>query len=152
MRKKANEERTKCGSSSSSPSSSLSNSSSSCGGSSSPPAVDSGQIPKTNERNFYDTGGLFEEKTQQFETEGEKMVKKIIDEEKQVYSSSMDDIWKEMELWEEDDPKMKAEQQKGGCTMWNYWSDLIWTMNMDCSNQGHSSNVPEGVAEWVKHE
>lgn len=145
MRKKANEDRTnKCGSSS--PSLSLSNSSSSSGGSSSPPAVDSGPIPETNERNFYDTGGIFDEETtqqQQEEEADEEMVKKMDQQpQQQVYSSSMDDIWKDMELWPEDDTKMKAEQEKGGCTMWNYWSEWVWTMNnvMDCSNQGQSTN------------
>ncbi|XP_031122863.1 transcription factor MYB48-like isoform X2 [Ipomoea triloba] len=138
MRKKANEDRANKFGSSSSPSSSSSlsnNSSSSSGGSSSPPAVNSRPIPDTNERNFYDTGGIiFEDETTPQQQQQQQQEKKIMDDQQQqqqVCSSSMDDIWKDMELW--------AEQEKGGCTMWNYWSEWVWTT---CSSSNNNRMCP----------
>ncbi|KAK4717821.1 hypothetical protein R3W88_016159 [Solanum pinnatisectum] len=108
MRKKAQDER-KLNKVSSiiSPSSSFSNTSSL---SSNSPDVDFTPIMENNERNFYHTGGL---------------QKKVVDHDKgknmKVYS--MDDIWKDIELSEENETKSK---QIMPSPIWDYCPNTLW--------------------------
>lgn len=106
MRKKVQDERRNKGSIIS-PSSSFSNSSSS---SSNSPSVDFTRIKENNERNFYDTGGL---------------QKKVLDHEKgknmKVYS--MDEIWKDIELSEENETMCEPIMPS---PIWDYCPNTLW--------------------------
>lgn len=109
MRKKAQDERKlKKASSIISPSSSFSNTSSF---SSNSPDVDFTPIMKNIERNFYDTGGL---------------QKKVVDHGKgknmKVYT--MDDIWKDIELSEENETK--STKQIMSSPIWDYCPNTLW--------------------------
>ncbi|MCD9560912.1 Transcription factor myb48 [Datura stramonium] len=108
MRKKAQEQRKK---SSISPSSSFSNSSPSS----------SSITHEENERNFYDTGGL-----ELLQSEGEK---KDSDQEQagesmKVYS--MDEIWKDIELLEENEETMNKPIMGSISPLWDYSLDSLW--------------------------
>nr|GMD22559.1 transcription factor MYB48-like isoform X2 [Ipomoea batatas] len=120
-------------------------------GNSSPPAVDSRPIPDTNERNFYDTGGIiFEEET----TPQQQQEKKIMDDhhqQQQVCSSSMDDIWKDMELW--------AEQEKEFDGDWfpkPVGRKPVWPTGLDTSLTGFQTRKPVGHdwfhADWFPNQ
>lgn len=107
MRKKAQEQRKK---SSISPSSSFSNSSSS-----------SSISHEENERNFYDTGGLEllkaegEMKSSDQEQGGESM---------KIYS--MDEIWKDIELLEENEETTNKPIMGSISPLWDYSLDSLW--------------------------
>ncbi|MCD7453969.1 hypothetical protein HAX54_022833 [Datura stramonium] len=108
MRKKAQEQRKEY---SISPSSSFSNSSPSS----------SSITHEENERNFYDTGGL-----ELLQSEGEK---KDSDQEQagesmKVYS--MDEIWKDIELLEENEETMNKPIMGSISPLWDYSLDSLW--------------------------
>ncbi|XP_055830572.1 transcription factor MYB48-like [Solanum dulcamara] len=107
MRKKAQDERKNMKASIISPSSSFSNSSSF---SSNSPDMNFMPIVENNERNFYDTGGL---------------QKKVVDHEKgknmKVYS--MDEIWKDIELSEENETMCKPIMPS---PIWDYCPNTLW--------------------------
>lgn len=106
-RKKAQDER-KNKSSIISPSSSFSNSSSF---SSNSPDMDFTPIKENNERNFYDTGGL---------------QMKVVDhheKEKNMKVYSMDEIWKDIELSEENETMCKPIMQS---PIWDYFPNTLW--------------------------
>ncbi|PHU04612.1 Transcription factor MYB48 [Capsicum chinense] len=107
MRKKAQEQRKK---SSISPSSSFSNSS-----------YSSSISHEENERNFYDTGGLEllkaegEMKSSDQEQGGESM---------KIYS--MDEIWKDIELLEENEETTNKPIMGSISPLWDYSLDSLW--------------------------
>ncbi|XP_035545886.1 transcription factor MYB59-like isoform X1 [Juglans regia] len=138
-----------------SPSSSSSNS---CLSSASNPTVNSLPFPKTGEESFYDTGGhdiiavdsLSFPKTGEesfYDTGGPEIIasaEKQIEEEKageNVYS--MDDIWKDIALSEEDTIKPAYYSfSEGGSTFshhalaspsWEYFLDSLWRMDEEVS-------------------
>ena len=88
--------------------------------SSSNPPVDSMPIMETKERSFYDTGG----KKDQEEGESEK-------------GCSMDEIWKNIDLFESDSPIGYSEEgcnfscQTMASPIWNYFPDLLWMTEED---------------------
>lgn len=106
MRKKAQEQRKKA---SISPSSSFSNSSFS--------SSSSTITREEHERNFYDTGGL-----ELLQVEGEK--KSSDQESMKVYS--MDEIWKDIELLEENEDKMNKPIMGSISPLWDYSIDSLW--------------------------
>ncbi|KAL3355009.1 hypothetical protein AABB24_019209 [Solanum stoloniferum] len=104
MRKKAQEQRKK---SSISPSSSSSSSSS--------------ITHEENERNFYDTGGI-----KLLQLEGEKKSSDQEQHGKSMKVYSMDEIWKDIELLEENEEKMNKPIMGSISPLWDYSLDSLW--------------------------
>ncbi|XP_004251308.1 transcription factor MYB48 [Solanum lycopersicum] len=102
MRKKAQEQRKK---SSVSPSSSSSSS----------------ITHEENERNFYDTGGL-----KLLQVEGEKKSSDQEQDGKSMKVYSMDEIWKDIELLEENEEKMNKPIMGSILPLWDYSLDSLW--------------------------
>ncbi|TMW97254.1 hypothetical protein EJD97_005886 [Solanum chilense] len=102
MRKKAQEQRKK---SSVSPSSSSSSS----------------ITHEENERNFYDTGGL-----KLLQAEGEKKSSDQEQDGKSMKVYSMDEIWKDIELLEENEEKMNKPIMGSISPLWDYSLDSLW--------------------------
>lgn len=96
MRKKAQESKR-----GSSPSSSFSNSSSSSSICTNDPVVDSMPMTETKERSFYDTGGI--EMVPIARAKNNNTVMKYTEEQEGIYS--MDEIWKDIDLLENDGMK-----------------------------------------------
>ncbi|XP_049380486.1 transcription factor MYB48 [Solanum stenotomum] len=103
MRKKAQEQRRK---SSISPSSSSSSSS---------------ITHEENERNFYDTGGI-----KVLQVEGEKKSSDQEQHGKSMKVYSMDEIWKDIELLEENEEKMNKPIMGSISPLWDYSLDSLW--------------------------
>lgn len=103
MRKKAQEQRKK---SSISPSSSSSSSS---------------ITHEENERNFYDTGGI-----KLLQVEGEKKSSDQEQHGKSMKVYSMDEIWKDIELLEENEEKMNKPIMGSISPLWDYSLDSLW--------------------------
>ncbi|XP_059626670.1 transcription factor MYB48-like [Cornus florida] len=119
MRKKAQERKRAI-----SPSSSLSNCSSSSSSSNNPTTVHLEPVTETKERTFYDTGGL--DKQSEAEEEMEK-------------GYSMDEIWKDITLFEDETMKPVKDgliEDGGSFTcqplaspIWDYCPDALWMMD-----------------------
>ncbi|KAH0715828.1 hypothetical protein KY284_008733 [Solanum tuberosum] len=103
MRKKAQDQRKK---SSISPSSSSSSSS---------------ITHEENERNFYDTGGI-----KLLQVEGEKKSSDQEQHGKSMKVYSMDEIWKDIELLEENEEKMNKPIMGSISPLWDYSLDSLW--------------------------
>ncbi|KAG5578635.1 hypothetical protein H5410_058769 [Solanum commersonii] len=102
MRKKAQEQRRK---SSISPSSSSSSS----------------ITHEENERNFYDTGGI-----KLLQVEGEKKSSDQEQDGKSMKVYSMDEVWKDIELLEENEEKMNKPIMGSISPLWDYSLDSLW--------------------------
>ena len=92
------------------------------------PPVDSMLNVETKEQSFYDTGGL------------EMMVpwgNKDQEEGESEKGYSMDEIWKNIDLFESDSPIGYSEEgcnfscQTMGSPIWNYFPDLLWMTEED---------------------
>ncbi|KAL3530698.1 hypothetical protein ACH5RR_010020 [Cinchona calisaya] len=127
MRKKA-QERKKAAAMTTSPSSSFSNHSSSVSNSNSP-IVESAPLTQTQERSFYDTGGL-----DMLISRGKKISQGEEEMSQKVYST--DEIWKEIEFSEDDAIQSLFDGYVGGgCNfsqrmaspVWDYCPVSLWT-------------------------
>ncbi|XP_015056835.1 transcription factor MYB48 [Solanum pennellii] len=79
-----------------------------------------------NERNFYDTGGL-----KLLQVEGEKKSSDQEQDGKSMKVYSMDEIWKDIELLEENEEKMNKPIMGSISPLWDYsleslWKDFDW--------------------------
>ncbi|XP_055835914.1 transcription factor MYB48 isoform X2 [Solanum dulcamara] len=109
MRKKAQEQRKK---SSISPSSAFSNSSS---------PSSSSITHVENERNFYDTGGL-----ELLQVEEEKKSNDQEQDGKSMKVYSMDEVWKDIELLEENEETVNKPIMGSISPLWDYSLDSLW--------------------------
>jgi len=86
------------------------------------PAVDSMPVKETKERSFYDTGGDIEMWAPMAKKDKE------VEESDKVYN--MDDIWKDIDLLENDTIKSI---QTMTSPIWNFCPDLLWMMEEEDS-------------------
>ncbi|XP_071719846.1 transcription factor MYB48-like [Rutidosis leptorrhynchoides] len=139
MRKKAQEHK-KC----ISPSTSFSNSSSTSSTCTNDPTVDSMPMDETKERSFYDTGGieLVSCAISKSNNNNNTMTKhnKVNNEEQEgIYS--MDEIWKDLDLLENEGIKPVFDRYSNGVSpqVWDYSLNSFWMM--DGGQQEFSTNM-----------
>ncbi|KAL7599933.1 transcription factor MYB48 [Lactuca sativa] len=126
MRKKAQEHKRV-----SSPSSSFSNSSSSSSICTNDPTVQSMPMNETKERSFYDTGGIEMVPASRGKNTNTSMKhnKDTSEEQEKIYS--MDEIWKDIDLLENDDLKPSFDHYSDvtPSRIWDYSVNSFWMMD-----------------------
>lgn len=136
MRKKAQENK-----GSSSPSTSFSNSSSSSSTCTNDPTVNSMPMEETKERSFYDTGGIEMVSCAISKSNNTTIKHNKVNDEEQERIYSMDEIWKDIELLENEGIKPVFDPYSNGVTpqIWDYSLNSFWMM--DGGQQEFSTNM-----------
>ncbi|XP_076942094.1 transcription factor MYB48-like [Bidens hawaiensis] len=136
MRKKAQENKRML-----SPSSSLSNTSSSSSTCTNDPMADVMLMSETKERSFYDTGGIEMVPVSSGKNNNSAMKHNIVTTEEQDGIYSMDDIWKDLDLLENDGVKPVFDTYSTRVTpqIWDYSLNSFWMT--DGGQQELSTNM-----------
>ncbi|MFS7986799.1 putative transcription factor MYB-HB-like family [Helianthus anomalus] len=111
-----------------SPSSSFSNSSSSSSSCTNDPMADMMLMSETKERSFYDTGGIESVPLSGSKNNNSAMRNNIITSEEQEGIYSMDDIWKDLDLLENDGVKQVFGTEVTP-QIWDYSLNSFWMMD-----------------------